>query len=406
MSSSNGTENTNTDTTKVAAEAAATTEEESEATAPPSGWSLTTTANAGSTRTNSAEYDEWFSRSAAVNAGVNALHQVKRKRVGLHDLDLSSPPNKSGGEEEEEASVNESEEASVEEDDDDDDDDDSTSVPSLPDTKANDTWMEKFEELKQFRKIHGNFLVPQSDRSLGSWVNTVRQQYKFYMEGKKSYITQHKIDMLNNIGFAWEASTNKWMMKFEELCRYKQAHGDCLVPQNYKSSEWEYSGIVSTNVSVNANVNVVNPKNNPKAAGTTAYGQTKSALGSWVMTQRKYYRLLLEGKKSYLTQEKVDLLNGIGFVWTVRKTGDERNKKKKPKVVKDKEKEGKTPVVKANASATKKAKKTKSGKGQDAHQHGKQQRGTTMWGGASSAKEDDDAKPGSGKDDFVEGVKV
>mmetsp|Transcript_16765 Transcript_16765/g.24849 ORF Transcript_16765/g.24849 Transcript_16765/m.24849 type:complete len:397 (-) Transcript_16765:1399-2589(-) len=386
--------NDNTDTTKVAAEAAV-TEEESEATAPPSGWSLTT-ANPGSTRTNSAEYDEWFSRSAAVNAGVNALHQVKRKRVGLHDLDLSSPttnPNK-------EESNNESEEDS------DDDDDDSTSVPSLPDTpsKSMDTWMEKFEELKQFHKIHGNFLVPQSDRSLGSWVNTVRQQYRFYMDGKKSYITQHKIDMLNNIGFAWEASTNKWMMKFEELCRYKQAHGDCLVPQNYKSSEWEYSGIVSTNVSVNANVNVVNPKNNPKAAGS---GQTKSALGSWVMTQRKYYRLLLEGKKSYLTQEKVDLLNGIGFVWTVRKTGDERNKKKKPKIVKDKEKDAKSPVVKANASASKKtAKKTKSGKGQDAHQHGKQQRGTTMWGGASSAKEEDDAKAGSGKDDFVEGVKV
>lgn len=340
---------------------------------------------------------------------------MKRKRVGLHDLDLASHSHSNS------------------------DNDDDDSVPSLPDSSSTSnnkavatskkgdsesSWLAKFEELKQFRKLHGNFLVPQSDRNLGSWVNTVRQQYKLYMSGKKSYITHDKIDLLNNIGFVWEASTNKWMLKFEELCRYKQAHGDCLVPQGYKSScgDGIYSSsdlvVVSTDIAVN--------KNNPKAAGQ-AKSNAGGALGSWVMTQRKYYRLLLEGKKSYLTQEKVDLLNGIGFVWSVRKTGDDRNhnKKKKKKV---------TPAQANLADGNEKVKKprTKKQKGQ-----GQQQRGTTMWAGGNNVANGDIADSSSdiavatatvvanaseleeeegngasasasvtGKDDFVEGVKV
>jgi CheY-like chemotaxis protein len=38
-------------------------------------------------------------------------------------------------------------------------------------------------------------------------------------------------------------------------------------------------------------------------------------LGYWVKTQRKEYQEFTSNKKSKLTQEKVDMLNSIGFIW-------------------------------------------------------------------------------------------
>lgn len=40
-------------------------------------------------------------------------------------------------------------------------------------------------------------------------------------------------------------------------------------------------------------------------------------LGVWVGTQRKQYRLKTKGKYSHMTDERMKLLNEIGFVWEV-----------------------------------------------------------------------------------------
>ena len=68
---------------------------------------------------------------------------------------------------------------------------------------------------------------------------------------------------------------NKWNLKFEELRKYKEANGDCLVRTNH------------------------------------------SSLGVWVAYQRQFYKLFMEGKKTSITQERVNLLNCIGFQWVV-----------------------------------------------------------------------------------------
>ena len=57
---------------------------------------------------------------------------------------------------------------------------------------------------------------------------------------------QERRDKLNSIGFVWSVRElgrsskrdKAWNDKFERLVEYKQEHGDCLVPQNYK----EYKG--------------------------------------------------------------------------------------------------------------------------------------------------------------------
>lgn len=71
-----------------------------------------------------------------------------------------------------------------------------------------------------------------------------------------------------------------WFDRFEELKKYKEDHGDCLVPQKYPP--------------------------NP-------------SLGTWVNKQRMEYKLLMDKNKSSMTEERLEALKNIGFTWAKRK---------------------------------------------------------------------------------------
>jgi hypothetical protein len=47
-------------------------------------------------------------------------------------------------------------------------------------------------------------------------------------------MTQERIDLLNDLGIAWNAQEAKWFAKFDELTKYKELNGDCLVPKVYQ----------------------------------------------------------------------------------------------------------------------------------------------------------------------------
>ena len=66
-----------------------------------------------------------------------------------------------------------------------------------------------------------------------------------------------------------------WSEKFEDLCEFRKYYGHCHVPHTYE-------------------------RNAP--------------LAQWVKRQRYQYKLKIEGKRSTLSDERVRLLNKIGFV--------------------------------------------------------------------------------------------
>ena len=68
----------------------------------------------------------------------------------------------------------------------------------------------------------------------------------------------------------------QWAEKFEELCEYRDKFGHCLVPHTYHEN---------------------------------------LALARWVKRQRYQYKLMMEGKSSTMTQDRVKALEDIGFVW-------------------------------------------------------------------------------------------
>jgi len=136
------------------------------------------------------------------------------------------------------------------------------------------TWTNRYEELIMYKNKNDHTQVPASYPNLGVWVGTQRKQYHLMQQGKQSHMTPERIELLNKINFTWKI--NVWNERYQELKAFKE--------------------------------------NNKKFSVPT----TKKQLRSWITTQRSHYRFLQEGKPSQMTQERIKLLEKIGFTWKTR----------------------------------------------------------------------------------------
>ncbi|KAI2512223.1 hypothetical protein MHU86_2099 [Fragilaria crotonensis] len=149
--------------------------------------------------------------------------------------------------------------------------------PSKP--KRDTKWLASYEEILQYKDEYGDCIVPRGfplNPRLASWVAEQRKQYKLLQDGKNSSITPRRIELLNKIGFAWNAQEAAWEKHITDLKAFKEEYGDCLVPLNH-------------------------PKY-PK-------------LGLWVKEQRRHYTLMKQEKPSHMTEERARALDAVGFCW-------------------------------------------------------------------------------------------
>lgn len=68
-------------------------------------------------------------------------------------------------------------------------------------------WDERMNDLIEYKKAYGHCNVPSnypSNRQLAVWVKRQRRQYKFFLDGKPSSMTEERIASLENVGFEWE----------------------------------------------------------------------------------------------------------------------------------------------------------------------------------------------------------
>jgi hypothetical protein len=130
-------------------------------------------------------------------------------------------------------------------------------------------WEEKFAELLAYKEINGHCNVPRhcKNQGLGGWVTTQRTVRK------TGLLSEERIQRLNQIGFVWDILDASWEEKFAELLAYKEINGHCKVPVK---------------------------------------GSEHPQLGSWVDRQRLYRK---EGK---LSEERIQRLDEIGFVWNLK----------------------------------------------------------------------------------------
>jgi len=90
-------------------------------------------------------------------------------------------------------------------------------------------WQLRYDELVAYKKEHGDCLVPSSykeNEPLGKWV---ARQRSLWNAGKMS---EDRMKLLDKIDFVFDL----WQNRYNELLVYKEEHGDCLVPDNYKEN--------------------------------------------------------------------------------------------------------------------------------------------------------------------------
>eukprot|EP00339_Tiarina_fusa_P008798 CAMPEP_0117025770 /NCGR_PEP_ID=MMETSP0472-20121206/19007_1 /TAXON_ID=693140 ORGANISM="Tiarina fusus, Strain LIS" /NCGR_SAMPLE_ID=MMETSP0472 /ASSEMBLY_ACC=CAM_ASM_000603 /LENGTH=877 /DNA_ID=CAMNT_0004732585 /DNA_START=316 /DNA_END=2949 /DNA_ORIENTATION=- len=206
-------------------------------------------------------------------------------------------------------------------------------VWSLRSKRIEDHWDEMFQQLLEYKRLHGDCLVPsryEANLKLGKWVETQRYEYtklqrafgeasaispadiavtadttEEHNDAKPSAnaavaprptnprLTEARLERLESIGFEWKVKhkmkryyDKQWDHMFGRLMAFKEANGHCMVPKRYPPD---------------------------------------MKLGTWVHTQRIQYRKLVAGvRKEALTEEEVSELKSYGEEVTYRLTEERR----------------------------------------------------------------------------------
>jgi hypothetical protein len=157
------------------------------------------------------------------------------------------------------------------------------------------SWLSAFERLKDFKNIYGHTNVPHrfnddKEPQLGDWVGHQRKafQIKKLTNGNTEYLIQERKDLLNSLGFVWDLGRqpeydSTWMVHFENVKAFKNKY-------NTTKIGGEPSGI----------------------------RDTLASISRWAHTQRRLYNKFMANETTAITQERIDLLNSIGFAWNLQ----------------------------------------------------------------------------------------
>lgn len=175
------------------------------------------------------------------------------------------------------------------------------STKSVSQQHYEEKWWKRLEEFKNY--IHSNNVtdlttIP-SASTWGMWLNAQRTEYwkrppsrqsdpektaphqhdaeKYLSSSSSSRLTNDMIQALESLHMDWNHRRQQiWDLRLRQLIEYKQEHGDTCVPITYAA--------------------------NP-------------ALAQWISRQRKNYNAKRRGHATTLTQERMEQLDAIGFVW-------------------------------------------------------------------------------------------
>ncbi len=202
-------------------------------------------------------------------------------------------------------------------------------------------WLEKFDQLEQYKKRYGDCQVPvnwKKNPSLGTWVSTQRTLAK---KGKLDPVKKKKLE---DTGFVWSNEAwklqlrkydDQWKRNYQRLEAYKKQYGEIQVSiridwplerwtciqrkekQTGKLADWKIKKLERIGFAWNIHESywmkmydqLVLFKEKYGHARVPYYWEENPQLGHWVSrTRRKVYEL---------TEEQTDLLNKAGFHWHI-----------------------------------------------------------------------------------------
>ena len=174
------------------------------------------------------------------------------------------------------------------------------------------SWAQWMFCARHYYRDHGDLLVPAScelDGSrLGDWVSIQRRKYA------NGELTETQVYDLEQLGMVWHIGNHKrdWMDWYKDACRYFEAHGDLLVPINYKT-------------------------------------EAGNQLGRWIEVQRQRYQHRC--RRTPLEKQQIEWLEKLRMVWDLNELRQNRWEQMYAWVTDYKNREGVLPLWPRNIQA-------------------------------------------------------
>lgn len=173
-----------------------------------------------------------------------------------------------------------------------------------------DAWDANLADLKDFKEEHGHCLVPSAykRKKLARWVAMQRIRYDRWLKGELTVaaragrrdnvkVWEDRFKKLKELDFCFDVLEAEWEERFEDLSMFKDVYGH-------------------VNVGFGAEVD-------PGDAGK---------LARWTQTQRAQYKAHQQGEQSSMTEDRIERLEALGFVWALKKaSSDTPSSTAKPK---------------------------------------------------------------------------
>lgn len=194
-----------------------------------------------------------------------------------------------------------------------------------------DKWDSSFNELCKFFELNNHSVVPSDDEELSSlykWCNKQRFLYS------KDMLSQDRIDKLNSVNFPWDIKLERWMLKYNKLKDYYTEFNTTKVPASYDKEmyTWCHTQRLNKAKLSELQISLLNELNFKWKVLDEEFEERFNELLEYkeehgdLLVPRRYhnkkfanwvYRIRNPKDKALLSQDRLDRLNEIGFVWNV-----------------------------------------------------------------------------------------
>ncbi len=200
----------------------------------------------------------------------------------------------------------------------------SESIQTILVRETSDNWYERYGALKEYINLN-NKMPSSKDSSLGSWINTQRQEYK------KKILVKERIKLLEDINFIWDPFEETWFEKYKVIKEYYRKNGHANIPnKDTVLSDWialqrkyyKNNKLSQKYIQLLEDINFCwdpleeswQAKYQELKEFAEKYGHTNPSdnfqqLNLWVTNQRTNYR------KNQLSKERIELLEDLNFIW-------------------------------------------------------------------------------------------
>ena len=195
-----------------------------------------------------------------------------------------------------------------------------------------DDWDIRFEQLYDFYEYNGHTIVPRGDKSLSTLYRWCSKQRVLY---NKELLTEYQIQKLNSINFAWNVIEEKWMMNYLDLVDYYDTYGNTKVPNNYnkKLNTWCSTQRLNKDKLSEKQIELLDELNFQWRVLEDEFEERIEWLLEYkeehgdLLIPRRYpknpklanwvYRIRNPKDKALLSEDRINRLNKLGFVWDV-----------------------------------------------------------------------------------------